>query len=109
MFVSHKALNGRHLATAFFQRGEERKKFCLEEEESCAGTELAITAYEIPLSLVISFKYLGRVLLAVDNNWPAVVNNLWRSWKKWARLTRELGREGADARTSGQISLSVVQ
>ena len=29
MFVSHKALNGRHLATAFCCRGEERKRRCL--------------------------------------------------------------------------------
>ena len=47
--------------------------------------------------------------MAADDNWPAVVNNLQREQQKWARLTRVLIREGADARTSGQIYLAVVQ
>ena len=40
---------------------------------------------------------------------PAVVRNLRLARHKWERLTRVLSREGADARTSGQIYLSVVQ
>ena len=39
MFVSHKALSGRHLATDVFRRGEERKRRRLLEEEAQAGTE----------------------------------------------------------------------
>ena len=101
MFVSHKALNGRHLATAFFRRGEERKQRHLAEEEARSGIELAITAYGIPLTPFTSFKYLGRVLLSADDDWLAVVNNLWRAQQKWERLTRVSIREGADARTSG--------
>ena len=72
MFVSHKVLNGLHLAADFCQRGEERKRRCLTEEEAQAGAEgeAAITAYGIPLSPVTSFRYLRRFLSAVDNNWP---------------------------------------
>ena len=109
IFVSHKALNGRHLATAFCQRGEERKRCHLAEEEARAGTELAITAYGIPLAPVTPFKYLGRVLSAADDGWPEVVNKLWRARKEWAQLTRVLSREGADARTLSQIYLAVGQ
>ena len=47
--------------------------------------------------------------MADDNDWPAVVRNLQKSRRKWVRLTRILSREGADARTSGQIYLAVVQ
>ena len=38
-----------------------------------------------------------------------VVCNLRKARRKWARLTRELSREGADARTSSHIYLAVVQ
>ena len=38
-----------------------------------------------------------------------MVRNLRKASRKWARLTRVLGREGADARTSGHIYLAMVQ
>ena len=66
IFVSYKALNGRHLATDFYHRGEERRWRRLEEEEARAGTAAVVTTYGIPLAPVASFKYLGRVLLVSD-------------------------------------------
>ena len=103
MFLSHKALNGQHLAIAFCRRGEGRKRCRLVEEEVREGKERDITAYGIPLALVTSFKYLGSVLSTSDDNCPAVVHNLWRAHQKWARLSRVLSREGSDARTLGRI------
>ena len=41
-----------------------------------------ITAYGIPLAPVTSSKYLGRVLLAPDNNLQVVVKNLRRAQQK---------------------------
>ena len=109
MFVSHKSLTGRRLATAFFWRGEEKKQRFLVEEEAWAGTELAIKDYGIPLVPVTSYKYLGRVLLAVDDNWPAVVNNFSIECKEWVRLNRVLSRNGVNDRTLIHIYLAVVQ
>ena len=54
------------------------------------SVESAFQAYGIPLETVTSFKYLGRVLIAADDNWPAVVGNLKKPQKTWARLTRIL-------------------
>ena len=71
--------------------------------------EVAITAYMIPLTPVTSINYIWIVVLVADNNWPAVVINLKKTWRKWARLTRVLRREGEDTQTSGQIYLAVVQ
>ena len=68
MFVSHKALNGQHLTVAFCRRGEELKRCHMAEEEAQGDTETAITSYRIPLAPVTSFKYLGRVLLASEND-----------------------------------------
>ena len=70
---------------------------------------MAITVYGIPLSPVTSFKYLGILLLAADDEWPAVVHNLQREWKKWERLSRVLIREGSDSRALGRIYVTMVQ
>ena len=101
--MSPKALKGKHLTTEFCQRVEERKRRCLAEEEIRAGKELVIKSYCVLLTPVTSFKYLGRVLLEADDNWPVVVKNLWTARQNWARLNRVLIREGADARTLGHI------
>ena len=51
--------------------------------------------------MVTYFKYLGSVLNVSGDYWPEVVNNLRYSRSKWARFSIILGREGADAWTSG--------
>ena len=79
------------------------------EEEAWEGTEKSLTAYGLPISQVTSFKCLGRVLAAEDDDWPEVVHNHQQARHKWARMTQILSREGADARTLGQIYLAVVQ
>ena len=73
------------------------------------GSATALTAYGHPLAPVSSFKYLGRILLVSDNDWAVVVRNLRRARKKWARLTRVLGREGEDAQALGMFYIAVVQ
>ena len=79
MLVPQKALNGRYLATALCRQGMDRKWRRLAEYEVWEGTERSLTAYGFPLYQVASFKYLGRVLAAEDNNWPEVVHNLQKS------------------------------
>ena len=59
MFLPQKALNGRHLATQLYKQGMKRKWRHLMGEEAWKGTERALTAYGVLLSLVTSFKYLG--------------------------------------------------
>ena len=82
MFVSQKAFNSRPLATDFCCREEERKWRRLSEEEARAGTEMAMTAYRIPLDPFTSFKYLGRFFSEADGEWPAVVHHLQRARQK---------------------------
>ena len=73
------------------------------------SSERAFRAYVIPLNTVTSFKYLGQVFIAPDENWLAVVGNLNRARKSWARLTRIQGREGDKPRVSGMFFNLVVQ
>ena len=56
-----------------------------------------------------TFKYLGRVMTAGDDEFPAVAGNLVKAWKSWGPLSQVLVREGADKRVSGNFFKSVVQ
>ena len=45
--------------------------------------ERAFKAYDRPLVKVTSFKYLGRILTASDDDWAAVVGNILKVRKSW--------------------------
>ena len=68
------------------------------EKELWESTERDFEAYGKPIEAVPSFKYLGRIMMAGEDDWPAVAGNLVMARKSWGRLTRILGREGADKR-----------
>ena len=89
--------------------GVERKWCRLAEKEEQAGSEVAFTSYGIPLAPVTSLRYLGKVLLAAENDWLAVVHNLQKVRRMWARMKQVWSREGSDAPNLGQIYLEVVQ
>ena len=101
MFVSQQALNSWHTSTTLCKKGEELRH--LAEEETEAGTAMALTAYSRPLMTVLSLKYTGWVLSALSDNWLAVIQNLWRVRQKWAWLSLVLVREGADVQMSGMF------
>ena len=67
------------------------------------------SAYRHPLEMMNSFRYLGLVISAADEECLKVVRNL--SWAKavWKRMTRILSREGAEPRVSVFFFKSVVQ
>ena len=103
------ALNGRHPNTAQCTKVAERKCHSLAVEKARAGTERAFREYSHPLTNVAAFKYLDRILSSVDCDWTEVVVNLRKARKKWARMSRILGQEGANAQTSGTFFKAVVQ
>ena len=59
--------------------------------------------------MVTSFRYLGRVISAADDDWPAVVRNLYRARAVWRRMTCILSRERAAPRVSGFFLMATVQ
>ena len=71
-------------------------------------TSRASGAYGRPLDIVTSFIYLGRVILAADDNWPAVILNLVKVRAVWRRTTRILIREGTRLRMSVFFFKSVI-
>ena len=70
------------------------------EKEKREVTPRVFSAYGHHLEIVTSFQYLGRVILAADDDWPEVVRNLSRVREVWKRTTRILSREGEDTRVS---------
>ena len=53
--------------------------------------------------MVTSFKYLGWVISAVDDNFPAVVRNLAQVQELWHRMIKILSRVGAALWVSGFV------
>ena len=89
--------------------GAERKRRRLAETEIQESTEMAFEVYGTHLKTVPSFKYLGRIMTAGEDDWPAVVGNLGKAQKIWGWLKRILSREGADKRVSGNVFKTVFQ
>ena len=100
MQVTRKALNGRHLGTGKCAKGVEKKRRRLAETKTRENLERAFRAYRQPMEAVTEFRYLGRLLTATDNDWPAVAGNIKKARRSWGRLAKVLGREGADPKGS---------
>ena len=60
--------------------------------------ERAFHAYGKPMEAVSEFCYLGHLLTATDDDWPAVASNIRKARVSWGRLARVLGREGRTQR-----------
>ena len=76
MLVLWAALNGHHPNTSQCVKGAENNRCRLAAEEMWESNERSLRAYVRPLTSLSSFKYLGRIIGASDNEWPAVVSNL---------------------------------
>ena len=108
MLVPWRSLNRRHKNTAMCRNGAERNRRQLAEKEIRESTETAFEVYGKQLNTVPSFKYLGRILTAGDDDWTAVAGNLGKARKSWGRLQQILSREGANKRVSGNLFKAVV-
>ena len=69
--------------------------------------ERAFHAYGKSMEAVSEFRYLGRLLTATDDDWPAVAGNIRKARVSWGRLARVLGREGADPKVSRSFYTAV--
>ena len=109
MLVPRRALNGRHHANAMCKKLSERKRRRMAEAELRYSTERACGDYGKPLETVSTFKYLGQVMTAGDNDWPEVAGNLLKARKSWGHLLRILSRERAAKKVSGNFFKAGVQ
>ena len=70
---------------------------------------MAFEVYGQQIQSVPRFTYLGRVMTAGDDDWPAVAGNLAKARNSWGRMQGILRREGATPRISGNFFKAVVQ
>ena len=70
-------------------------------EEARALNSRAFSTCGCSLKMVTSFKYLGRVLLEMYDDWTALVRSIVKARTLWRRMSRILSREGASLRVSG--------
>ena len=92
MQISRTALNGRHLGTAQCAKGAERNRRRLAKTETKDNLERSFHAYGKPMEAVLEFRYLGRLLTATYDNWPAVAGNIKKARRSWGSLAWLLGR-----------------
>ena len=109
MMVPWWYLNGLNHHTDQWKKGAERNLRCLAEEEERAVPSREFRSYGRPIEMVTSFRYLGRVILAADNDWPALVQNLAKARAVWRMKKRILSREGEEPRVSEFFFKVVVQ
>ena len=90
-------------------KGVECKRWKLAAEEERAATSRAFSAYGLPLEMATSFRYLGRVILATDEDCPSVIRNLAKTQVVWRSMMRILSREGKNPRLYRFFFKAVVQ
>ena len=56
------------------------------EKEWKLGSDTNSRSYGHPLVTATSFFYLGRILMATDDDWPKFVRNLWKARRSWAKI-----------------------
>ena len=78
-------------------KGIERKHWWRVEENTHASGMVALQAYGRPTPTLLLFKYLRKV------------SKLRNSQRKWDRMSRIFGQEGADAHTYGTFYKVVMQ
>ena len=90
-------------------KGVKCKRWKLAAEEERTVTSRVFSAYGRPLDMVISFRYLGRMISAADGDWPAVIRNLEKAQVVLRRMMRTLTREGEKPQVYRYFFKAVVQ
>ena len=47
------------------------------------NSEQAFEAYGAPIKSIPEFKYLGRILMATNDDWPEMVGNIGKARRCW--------------------------
>ena len=72
MLVPWHSINVKHHDTTICRKEAERKRRRMAESELRERMERSFEAYGNPIEVVSSFKYLGQIMMAEDDEWPAV-------------------------------------
>ena len=104
-----KALTRQQVINKQFTKRDEWKRHQLGEEETRESAARAFQAYIMPIKTVTYFKYLRRVMMALEKDWTEVLGNLWEARENRYWMTSILGRDYAIPRVLGMFFKAVVQ
>ena len=96
MFVPWEDFNGCHYCREICNEDKNKKSWRLYIEAVRDRYETVFLEYGHPWNNFVPLKYLGRLLLSNDDDYPAVVANLRKSHKKRMKVSRIMGQEGDD-------------
>ena len=78
--------------------------------DACRGAaSVRFTALGEEIENVPSFRYLGRPLSSTDNDWTAILSNLAKARKRWARVSVVLRRTCLGPRVAAMFYKAIVQ
>ena len=107
--TSYSSLNNAHYRSDACRRGAERVRQREAIVESRIARETVFTVQGVTLDSVLEFRYLGRPISFLDDDWPAVYRNLKKARQRWAQVSRVLTQEGSSPRVCGMFYKAIVQ
>jgi hypothetical protein len=112
MFVHKKAHESKHKRTkqcTQCKQGTELKHKRYIHADSKRALKITFTENGIPLERVNTFKYLGRQVGSIDDDWPILYKNLNKTRGQWGSVSQVLLHEVHDKCTSGMFYKAVAQ
>ena len=84
-----------------------RRNAAVAAAQLASGHQFTVNGQTI--EIVTEFKYLGRMISNMDDDWVALHLNLTKSRKRWGRVAHILSRDGNEPRHSGMLYKAVLQ
>ncbi len=109
MHVGFRALNRRHIDSGICLRLQHRHHLQQQATAIQHAREITFQVDGTPLDTVDYFKYLGRIMAASNNDWPAFHKNPQKAKEKWALIARPLLKTGVAPRVVGMFCKAIVQ
>lgn len=108
MFVPTKKMNW-HKKSKMCLIGQDRVEKWEHLEQKAQALIKQFTVDSEKIKMVNLFKYLGRMMMLIDDNITVVQANIKKAQAKWARVSRILSCKGADPRTMGYFYKAIIQ
>ena len=99
----------RHIGSKVCEKAAERARKRCQVTANREADQVVFTIGDQPIQKVSTFKYLGRILSANDDDLPAVVANVRCARQRWGQVAQLLVREGASTATMSYFYKAVVQ
>ena len=110
MHITYLSLNTSHYNSTVCRAGAAHERQRCTIQDARRAREVVFTVHGTQLEVVSEFRYLGCPFSSMDDDWPAVYQNLSKARKQWARIALVCFRGlWASPRTSSMFYQAIVQ